>query len=91
MPNRFPEVVSINRTDGRWHKDMPAYRRLRLNGIQPPRIDDCAILEQRATEQFEVEMGKLVPENRKDQVREGLAIAQEMELQVARPKSVQVP
>jgi hypothetical protein len=89
MPTRHPEAVTGNATDKRWEADMPAYKRLRRNGIQPPRIDDSAALESRATDQFEVEMGKIVPKSVKPQVQEGLAIAKAME--VSRPKSVQVP
>jgi hypothetical protein len=79
MPNRFPEVNRINNTDAQWDKDMPAYRRMRHNGVQPPRIDDCAVLEREATDQFEVEMGKIVPKGLHTRVKEGLAISKELE------------
>jgi hypothetical protein len=86
MPNRKAATVAIDATEKRWDKDMPAYKRIRANGIQPPRIDDSAIIEARATDQFEVEMGKIVPKAMKSRVEEGLAIAKE--LQVSRPKTV---
>ena len=89
MPTRYPETNRIVSTEGRWHEDMGAYQRMRRNGVQPPRIDDCAALETRANDQFEVEMAKIVPKERKSQVKEGLAISRE--LQVARPASVKVP
>lgn len=88
MPNRHPEAVRLVATDKRWDQDMGAYRRLRHNGIQPKRIDDCAELETRATDQFEVEMAKIVPKAHKRAVQEGLAITREMDLQVSRPKNV---
>lgn len=88
MPNRYPTAVSTVAMDARWDKDMPAYRRLRDNGIQPKRIDDCAELETRATDQFEIEMAKIVPKAHKRAVQEGLAITKEMDLQVSRPKNV---
>ena len=77
---RNQETVRINQTDKRWDKDMPAYKRLRNNGLQPKRIDDSAELEARATDQFEVEMGKIVPKSHRSQVKEGLATAKELEL-----------
>jgi hypothetical protein len=89
MPNRYPEATRIVNTDSRWDLDLPAYKRLRNDGVQPPRIDDSAALEAHATDQFEIDMGKLVPKEMKPQVKEGLAIAKE--LQVARPAGVQVP
>jgi hypothetical protein len=80
MPNRHPTAVSTVAKDKAWDADMPAYRRLRHNGVQPPRIDDCAELERKANDQFEIEMGKIVPPEMKSRVREGLAITKELEL-----------
>ena len=65
---------------------MAAYKAIRHNGLQPKRIDDCAILEAKANDQFEIEMGKLVPDRVKPQVKEGLAIVQEMDQAQAKPK-----
>ena len=79
MPNRYPNAVATVAKDKQWDADMPAYRRLRHNGVQPPRIDDCAALEAHAEDQFEVEMGKLVPEKIRPQVKEGMAIVKEMD------------
>ena len=39
----------------RWEKDMPAYKRLRKNGLQPRGIDGAAELEKRARTAAEVE------------------------------------
>jgi hypothetical protein len=78
-PNRRPETNRINRTDAQWDKDMPAYKRMRMNGVQPPRIDDCAHLEREATSQFEVEMGRLAPKHLHSRIQEGLAISKELE------------
>lgn len=79
MPNRHPGAVSGVAKDRQWDADMPAYYRLRQNGVQPPRIDDSAALEAYADDQFEIEMGKLVPKEMKSQVQEGLALTSEME------------
>ena len=46
--------------ESRWDKDMPAYIRLRHNGLQPKQIDGCAELESRANDQMEIEMGDLL-------------------------------
>lgn len=50
--------------EGRWDKDMPAYKRLRDNGLQPKSIDGCAELETRATTKTEVERGRVSTLNR---------------------------
>lgn len=47
----------VNETENRWHKDMPAYKRLVQDGLQPPRIDGCAELEAKATSKAQIEAG----------------------------------
>lgn len=79
MPNRHPDTVRIVNTDSQWDKDMRAYRNLRHNGLQPPRIDDCAQLETRANDQVEIEMAKIVPKRVLPQVKEGMALSKAME------------
>lgn len=49
----------VNETENRWHKDMPAYKRLVQDGLQPPRIDGCAELEAKATSKHEIESGRV--------------------------------
>jgi len=44
----------------RIEKDLPAYKRMRDNGLQPPSTRNAYELEQRANTEFEVKMGKLV-------------------------------
>lgn len=85
---RNQAVTKIVKTDAQWDKDMPAYKRLRHNGIQPKRIDDSAELETRADEQYEVEMAQLVPKHARARVEEGLAIVQQMEQADNKPKVV---
>jgi hypothetical protein len=51
--------VEGNARDARWSKDMDAYKRLRRNGVQPPRIDGAAVLERHADLPLQVEMGYL--------------------------------
>jgi hypothetical protein len=43
-----------------WERDLPAYRRLRRQGYQPPRTQGCAELEARAHMPREVEMGRII-------------------------------
>jgi len=60
-PNKSGSVNLINQTEARWDKDMPAYKRLRADGIQPSRIDGAAQIESQAETRFEVESGSLHP------------------------------
>lgn len=47
----------------KWDKDMPAYKRLRQDGLQPKQIDGSYVLERNARHEREVEMGRpLTPE-----------------------------
>lgn len=89
MPTRHPKTIATNQMEARWHKDMGAYHRLRMNGLQPKQIDGCAELESRANSQLEVELGdtlrdlaaemgepikKLMP-----RVEEGMALSKELD------------
>lgn len=57
--SRGAKVAEINTTERNWNKDMPAYKRLRANGLQPKRIDGAANVEKRAQESWQVETGIL--------------------------------
>ena len=52
---RGQAVSEINQRAKNWDKDMPAYKRLRKNGVQPKAIDGAAALEARASTVAEVE------------------------------------
>lgn len=39
--------------------DLASYKRLRDNGLQPPRIDGCSVLEKHAATKTEVEQGAI--------------------------------
>jgi hypothetical protein len=56
---RGAKVAEVNKTERNWNKDMPAYKRLRANGLQPKRIDGAANVEKRAQEGWQVETGIL--------------------------------
>ena len=64
-PTRNKNKVITDR-DKRWSKDMPAYKALRAQGLQPPRIDGSAELAARAETRFEVESGKVMPGKAKE-------------------------
>jgi hypothetical protein len=65
LPNKkgMASVREINEREARWEKDLPAYARLRKNGVQPKAIDGSAELEQRAETRTELEMGKVLPKH----------------------------
>lgn len=54
---RGGRVAQINATERGWNKDMPAYKRLREQGLQPKRIDGAAEVEKKANETWQVETG----------------------------------
>ena len=56
---RGARVAQVNQTERNWNKDMPAYKRLRDEGLQPKRIDGAAEVEKRAKEKWQVETGIL--------------------------------
>ncbi len=49
IPSRRPAAVQTNATSARWERDLPAYKRLRGDGLQPPATEGAADLEARAT------------------------------------------
>ena len=57
--SRGSRVAEINTTERGWNKDMPAYKRLRADGLQPKKIDGAAEVEKRAQEGWQVETGIL--------------------------------
>jgi hypothetical protein len=57
--SRGARVEATNRTERNWKQDLPAYKRLRADGLQPKRIDGAAEVERRAQESWQVETGIL--------------------------------
>lgn len=39
-------AATVNAREQRWNRDMPAYKRLRRDGLQPDHIDGAARIEQ---------------------------------------------
>lgn len=54
------KVKEVDDREKRWDKDMPAYKRLRKQGLQPKTIDGAAHLEAKATTRFEIESGRVL-------------------------------
>jgi hypothetical protein len=63
-PNKAQEAQDAVATEKRWDQDMPAYKRLRMNGLQPKSIDGARELEIRAETKTEIEMGRVSTLNR---------------------------
>lgn len=57
---------------------MPAYKRMRDNGLQPPHIDGCAELESRASTQAEVELGRVLSADQIPFAVEGMESARQL-------------
>ena len=60
MPTRHPGADAVEAREKRWAKDMPAYKRLRQQGLQPKGIDGAAKIEAKAETRFEVESGQIL-------------------------------
>jgi hypothetical protein len=54
---RGKQVEQINKTERGWNVDMPAYKRLRREGLQPKKIDGAAEVEKKAEHKWQVETG----------------------------------
>lgn len=56
------QVDEITNREAGWDKDIPAYKRLRKEGIQPRNIDGAAELEAKANTEWEIENRILTPD-----------------------------
>lgn len=56
---RGASVAEINQRAKNWERDMPAYKRLRKNGVQPRQIDGSAEIEKKAETKEQIERGIL--------------------------------
>ena len=81
MPTRKPRVAEVNAKQAQWDRDMPAYKAMRQQGIQPPSVDGAADLQAQASDKCEIEMGKIIPfKDLRDRVTEGQTASKEMGL-----------
>ena len=63
MPTRSTAAQQKKFSDAT-DRDLPAYKRLKDDGIQPTATNGAAEMERRATEKFEVETGQLAPDRK---------------------------
>jgi hypothetical protein len=45
--------------EDRWAVDLPAYKRMRMNGMQPPQTEGAAALEDTVADQFDIDHRRL--------------------------------
>lgn len=69
-PTRKAGVGRIDATERQWDRDMPAYRRLRREGLQPKSIDGAARVEAQAETSAEVESGTVLTPSQRKQMAE---------------------
>ncbi len=77
MPTRYPQANQTTAREKRWERDIPAYKRLRKNGVQPKCIDGSGDFETMADERFELETGRIVAKSARSRFKEGLAMVAE--------------
>lgn len=81
MSISFKREAPRTAVERRWARDMPAYYRLRMQGLQPPQVDGSAVLEAKAADKFEIEYGRLASDGiERKAIRE--AIDRGVELQM---------
>lgn len=81
MTISFKREAPQSAVERRWARDMPAYYRLRMQGLQPPQVDGSAVLEAKAADKFEIEYGRLASDGiERKAIRE--AIDRGVELQM---------
>lgn len=66
LPNRSPDAKRQIALDHQWEKDLPAYKALRKDGLQPRGIDGCHQIEAQATDSLEVSMGRKIPADKRN-------------------------
>ena len=64
MPTRKVEATAHKAEEKRMARDLPAYKRLRNEGLQPAGTKGAADLERRANSKFEIESGKIIRDER---------------------------
>lgn len=69
-PTRRPRAVEVADTEKRWHKDIAAYKSMRAQGLQPPRIDGSHHRMTTSTESYQIE-GKPKLWDRRDEFLTG--------------------
>lgn len=55
MPTRHSDTLETMVREKRWQRDIDAYKRLRSDGLQPPRVDGAALREKQGQDAYDVE------------------------------------
>jgi len=77
------DVAPQTLTERRWDRDMPAYARLRRDGLQPRSVDGAGDLEQRLVGgQMEIDMGHLLQPHQYAQATECMEECQDVSSQI---------
>jgi hypothetical protein len=64
-------VREVDNMEDRWDHDIPAYRRMRHQGWQPPQVDGAAELEDRVGDQWDIDYRKQLSAGmKKEHIRE---------------------
>jgi hypothetical protein len=64
-PNKKHGVRATNRREALWSKSMPAYKRMRDRGLQPPNIESALTLEDRVADQLDIDHAPVIPNDTK--------------------------
>lgn len=80
-PSRNRTTSDAIAREKRWDRDMPAYKRLREEGLQPKSIDGAGDLETRANDKLEIEGGAVIAGGHLKVVKEIREITSESKVQ----------
>lgn len=73
------EVRAVDEREDRWHADMPAYKRMRKQGMQPTQIDGAAAIENKVGDQFDINYHHLYDQGvTRERVKEGAEQAEQI-------------
>lgn len=67
-----PGLMAQKRKDAALSADMAAYKRLRQSNVQPKNVNGSALMEQRATTEFEVNAGQILPDRKSVKLTESV-------------------
>lgn len=67
-----PSMWAAKRKDAALNADMAAYKRLRQSNVQPKNVNGSALLESRATSEFEVAAGQILPDRKSVKLTESV-------------------
>lgn len=70
MPSRNMEVAAKSEAERQMEKDLPAYARLRSEGMQPKSTVGAAALEAKAMSKVEVETGVIMNKRTSDKIEQ---------------------